>query len=288
MIKLKVHHLSKAFTGSGVAVQALREVSFDVQDEEFVSIIGCSGCGKTTLLRIIAGLERASAGKIMLSKGGMLEEVTAPGRDRGMVFQEHFLFPWRTAQGNIEFGLEFIEKARHRRHERAREYLRLVNLEGCAERYPAQLSGGMRQRVAIARALAPDPEILLMDEPFASLDAQTRTFFQDELMRIWRVTRKTILLVTHSIDEAVYLSDRIVVLKAHPGEVLEIVHPALPRPRTRTSAAFLATMESLNRLLGAAQGEAIPQRSAVTKGGLVGSTYVDRANEGEARPRARP
>jgi NitT/TauT family transport system ATP-binding protein len=187
-----------------------------------------------------------------------------------MVFQEHFLFPWRTAQRNIEFGLEFIEKDRHRRHELAREYLRLVNLEGCAERYPAQLSGGMRQRVAIARALAPDPEILLMDEPFASLDAQTRTFFQDELMRIWRVTRKTIVLVTHSIDEAVYLSDRIVVLKAHPGEVLEIVQLALPRPRTRTSAAFLAAMESLNRLLGAAQAEAIPQRAAVTTGGFVG------------------
>jgi NitT/TauT family transport system ATP-binding protein len=270
VIKLKVHHLSKAFTGTGVSVQALREVSFDVQDEEFVSIIGCSGCGKTTLLRIIAGLERASAGRILLSKGGSLGEVTAPGRDRGMVFQEHFLFPWRTAQGNIEFGLEFIEKDRHRRHELAREYLRLVNLEGCAERYPAQLSGGMRQRVAIARALAPDPEILLMDEPFASLDAQTRTFFQDELMRIWRVTRKTIVLVTHSIDEAVYLSDRIVVLKAHPGEVLEIVQLALPRPRTRTSAAFLAAMESLNRLLGAAQAEAIPQRAAVTTGGFVG------------------
>jgi NitT/TauT family transport system ATP-binding protein len=269
VIKLKVQHLSKAFAAPGVSVQALRDVSFDVYDEEFVSIIGSSGCGKTTLLRIIAGLERASTGKIMLAKTGSVKEVTAPGRDRGMVFQEHFLFPWRTAQRNIEFGLEFIEKNRRRRREIASGYLRLVNLENCAERYPAQLSGGMRQRIAIARALAPDPEILLMDEPFASLDAQTRTFLQDELMRIWRVTRKTILLVTHSIEEAVYLSDRIVVLKSHPGEVMEIVQPALPRPRMRSSAAFVATMDALNRLLGLAQAEAIPQRSTVATGGPI-------------------
>jgi NitT/TauT family transport system ATP-binding protein len=264
VIKLKVDRVSKTFTGAGSAVEALRQISFDVRNDEFVSIVGRSGCGKTTLLRIIAGLERASAGKVLLAKGGSLEGVSVPGPDRGMVFQEHFLFPWRTAQKNIEFGLEFIEKDRRRRREIALEYLRLVNLESAAERYPAQLSGGMRQRVAIARALATRPEILLLDEPFASLDAQTRSFFQDELMRIWQVTRKTILLVTHSIEEAVYLSDRIVVMKPNPGEVLEIVQPAQPRPRSRTSASFLKTIESLNQLLELGQLQAIPLRSAAT------------------------
>jgi NitT/TauT family transport system ATP-binding protein len=250
VIKLKVNQASKIFSGSDRAIEALKEISFDVWSQEFVSIIGRSGCGKTTLLRIIAGLEQASSGKILLNKHGSLQEVTAPGPDRGMVSQEHFLFPWRTAQGNIEFGLEFKETDRRKRREIARDYLRLCNLEAFADRFPAQLSGGMRQRVALARALATDPEVLLLDEPFASLDAQTRSFFHDELLRIWQVTRKTILLVTHSIDEAVYLSDRIVVLKPHPGEVREIVVPALPRPRSRASAPFIAMIDTLNRLIG--------------------------------------
>jgi len=145
---IRIANVVKIYGSEGAGIRAVDDCTFDVPAGKITVVVGPSGCGKTTLLRIIAGLERASAGKIMLSKGGMLEEVTAPGRDRGMVFQEHFLFPWRTAQGNIEFGLEFIEKARHRRHERAREYLRLVNLEGCAERYPAQLSGGLGREVA--------------------------------------------------------------------------------------------------------------------------------------------
>jgi NitT/TauT family transport system ATP-binding protein len=254
-VKLRVERLSKAFPAHGGAVEVLRQVTFDVADQEFVSIIGRSGCGKTTLLRIIAGLERASAGEVLLDQGNALKSVSIPGPDRGMVFQEHFLFPWRTARQNIEFGLEFLEKDRHRRHEIAREYLKLVNLEEAGDRYPSQLSGGMRQRVAIARALATDPKILLLDEPFASLDTQTRSIFHDELLRIWRVTRKTILLVTHSIDEAVYLSDRIVVLKPNPGEVLEIVQPGLPRPRSRSSPAVLAVVESLNQMLGLSQAD---------------------------------
>ena len=256
MIKLKVDRVGKVFSGASHVVEALRGISFDVRQEEFVSIIGRSGCGKTTLLRIIAGLEQVSSGKVLLDKGGKLQEVSAPGPDRGMVFQEHFLFPWRTARENIEFGLEFKAKNRRERREIAHEYLRLVNLEAFADRYPAQLSGGMRQRVAIARALATDPEILLLDEPFASLDAQTRGFFQDELMRIWQVTRKTILLVTHSIEEAVYLSDRIVVLKPHPGEVREVMELALSRPRSRSSIPFIAAVEKISRLIGHSENAA--------------------------------
>jgi NitT/TauT family transport system ATP-binding protein len=244
--KLTVDRVGKSFDG----LEALRSISFDVNEREFVSIIGRSGCGKTTLLRIIAGLEHATSGRILARANGRTVEVRSPGADRGMVFQEHYLFPWRTARKNIEFGLEFKELTREERYEIACKYLRLMNLEAFGDRYPAQLSGGMRQRVAIARALAINPDILLLDEPFASLDAQTRSFFQDELLRIWQVTRKTIVLVTHSIEEALYLSDRIVVLKPHPGEVREIMQPDLTRPRIRSSLDFNHLVERLSGLIG--------------------------------------
>lgn len=250
MVKLRVDKASKVFSANGENVQALKEISFEVEDREFVSIIGRSGCGKTTLLRIIAGLEHATTGGILLAKSGELAEVTMPGPDRGMVFQEHHLFPWRTAKRNIEFGLEGREPNRKERERISEEYLRLVNLDGFGERYPSELSGGMRQRVAIARALATNPEILLLDEPFASLDALTRSAFQDELLRIWGLTRKTIILVTHSIDDAVYLSDRIVVLKPHPGEVRMIIDHPLPRPRSKTSAEFAELAVRLESLIG--------------------------------------
>ena len=250
MLKLRVSKASKVFSANRSSVQALKEISFDVEDHQFVSIIGRSGCGKTTLLRTIAGLEQPSSGEILLGKNGALAAVSGPGPDRGMVFQEHYLFPWRTARRNIEFGLETREPDRAKRESIARRYLELVNLDGFGERYPSELSGGMRQRVAIARALATEPEILLLDEPFASLDALTRNLFQDELLRIWQLTRKTIILVTHSIDDAVYLSDRIVVLKPHPGEVREIIDHRMPRPRVKSSAEFARMVAHLEGLIG--------------------------------------
>ncbi|MGH8736865.1 MAG: ABC transporter ATP-binding protein [Burkholderiales bacterium] len=250
MAKLRVCGASKVFSVKGQQVEAFKGISFDVKEHQFVSIIGRSGCGKTTLLRIIAGLERTTAGKVFLNKNGEVREVSGPGPDRGMVFQEHYLFPWRTAKRNIEFGLERTVPDRAERDAIARKYLHLVNLERFGERYPSELSGGMRQRVAIARALATEPEILLLDEPFASLDALTRSFFQDELLRIWKVTQKTIILVTHSIDDAVYLSDRIIVLKPHPGEIREIIDHPLPRPRSKSSPEFARMVFLLEHLIG--------------------------------------
>jgi ABC-type nitrate/sulfonate/bicarbonate transport system ATPase subunit len=250
MVKLRVEKVSKTFFPNGANVEALKEISFDVEDRQFVSIIGRSGCGKTTLLRIIAGLEQVTNGAVLLAKSGDLVKVSKPGSDRGMVFQEHHLFPWRNARRNIEFGLERTKVSKDQRERAVEEHLRLVNLEAFGSRYPSELSGGMRQRVAIARALATNPEILLLDEPFASLDALTRSAFQDELLRIWELTRKTIILVTHSIDDAVYLSDRIIVLKPHPGEVRTIIDHNMPRPRTKTTPEFAQMTVRLESLIG--------------------------------------
>ena len=253
-VKLRIDKVSKRFADSrtGAEVHAIDEVSLDVSEQEFVALLGPSGCGKTTLLRIVAGLEDATTGRVLLAREGALVERSEPGPECGMVFQEHFLFPWRTARANIEFGLEFIEPDRERRAETARRYLHLTNLERFADRYPHELSGGMRQRVALARALAPNPEVLLLDEPFAALDAQTRSFFQDELLQIWNATRKTVLLVTHSIEEAVYLADRVVVLGAHPGRIVEIKDIPWPRPRRKTSPEFLEVIEGLWGFIAAA------------------------------------
>jgi NitT/TauT family transport system ATP-binding protein len=230
-------------------LRVLSEISFQVPERELVAIIGPSGCGKTTLLRIVAGLEEASSGRVLLTRDGHTVERRGPGPECGMVFQEHSLFPWRTARENIEFGLEFIERDAVKRQRIALDYLRLANLEKFADRYPSELSGGMRQRVAIARALATNPEVLLLDEPFAALDVQSRRFFQDELLRIWEATRKTIVLVTHSIEEAVYLADRVIVLDAHPGRVIEIATITDSRRRDKTSPAFVAIVERLWQLI---------------------------------------
>jgi len=206
---------------------ALQDVSFTVNAGEFLTIVGPSGCGKSTMLDLIAGLAVPTSGKLYLD-GRPIEK---PALDRGFVMQGYALFPWRTVRANVEFGLQIKKVPRKERREIAERYLRLVNLTGFADRYPYELSGGMKQRVAIARALACDPEVLLMDEPFAALDAQTRETLQDELLRIWEETKKTIVFVTHSIDEAVALADRIVVMTSGPGRVREIVEVPLPRPR---------------------------------------------------------
>ena len=212
----------------------LEHLSFEVHDKEFVCILGSSGCGKTTLLRLIAGLDEARSGSIILDG----EEIKSPSPKVGFVFQEYSLFPWRTVIDNIAFGLEMKGMVREERYRIAEHFLDLVNLTQFRNSYPSELSGGMRQRVAVTRALALDPVLLLMDEPFGALDAQTRNMLQQELLGIWEKTRKTVVFITHSVDEAVFLSDRIIVLTSRPGRICRIFPVELPRPRDRTSVEF--------------------------------------------------
>ncbi|MDI6790969.1 MAG: ABC transporter ATP-binding protein [Thermodesulfobacteriota bacterium] len=212
----------------GGELLAVDRFDLQVQRGEFVTIVGPSGCGKSTLLSVVDGLVRSSSGQVHVE--GML--VTGPGPDRALVFQEFALLPWRTVEGNIGLGLELQHKLSSRRiKELVLHYINMVGLQGFERHYPYQLSGGMRQRVGIARALAVNPEILLMDEPFAALDAQTREIMSVELLRIWEQDKKTVLFITHSIDESVYLADRVVVMSSRPGRVKEIIQVGLPRPR---------------------------------------------------------
>jgi NitT/TauT family transport system ATP-binding protein len=208
---------------------ALEDFSLSIAEGAFVAIVGPSGCGKSTLLDIVAGLTRSKGGGIIEIDG---KAVTKPALDRGFIMQGYALFPWRNVLRNVEYGLEVKGVPRKKRLEIAREYIDLVELTGFEERFPNELSGGMRQRVAIARALAYDPVVLLMDEPFAAVDAQTRETMQDELLNIQRKTNKTVLFVTHSIEEAVLLADRVVVMTPRPGRIKQIVDITLPRPRT--------------------------------------------------------
>ena len=229
--KVRLEGISKDFfvrvDGKDHTVHALDKVSFFVREGEIVALTGVSGCGKTTTLRIVMGLESASAGSVEVDG----RRVTKPGYDRGMVFQHAELQPWRTALGNVEFGLEVKGVASKERREKAIQYLKLVGLEDSMNRRPDQLSGGMKQRAGMARALAIDPEVLLMDEPFGALDAQTREVMQEELLRIWNATHKTVAFVTHSIDEALVLSDRVVMMAARPGRIIENIEVPFPRPR---------------------------------------------------------
>lgn len=228
---LEVRHLSKVFfeqndpRRSGLV--ALYNVSLSVRDNEFVCLLGPSGCGKTTLIRIIAGLISQDRGEVLVN--GV--PVTTPGRDRCMVFQQFGLLPWRTVMGNVEFGLEIEGVPREKRQRICKDYLNLVGLAGFEDYYPHQISGGMQQRVGIARALSKQPDILLMDEPFGAVDAQTREQLQEELLKIWAKTNTMVIFVTHSIDESIYLSDRVVVMQARPGLIKREVRVDLPRPR---------------------------------------------------------
>jgi len=231
---LIVENISKEFEQRGVRSVALVSINLDVKEKEFTCVLGPSGCGKTTLLRIIAGLEKATTGEVMI--GGEL--VTGPSSRMAMIFQDYSLFPWRTVIDNIAFGLEMKGVSEEERLDVAAHYLDLIGLNGFGENFPYELSGGMRQRVAVARALAIDPSVLLMDEPFGALDAQTRNMLQKQLLEIWDKTKKTVLFVTHSVDEAVFMADRIVVLTSRPGTVKEVVTIDLPRPRDRTSQDF--------------------------------------------------
>ena len=236
MDHIEIRGVNYEYAANERAVTALRDVSFGVAESEFICVVGRSGCGKTTLLNILAGFLAPTEGDVLI--GG--RAVRGRGLDRGVVFQDFAqLFPWRTAQRNVEFGLEMKGVPREERAKTAQRFLGLVNLESFAGAYPHELSGGMQQRAAIARALAYNPSVLLMDEPFAALDALTRDEMQRLLVDVWRETRKTIVYVTHNVAEAVYLADRIIVLTPHPGTVKAEVKVTLPRPRDPLSVPFV-------------------------------------------------
>lgn len=225
--KIRFDSVTKVFTvrdtekgkGSKKEFTAVKDLNFSVKDGEFLTLVGPSGCGKSTLLDLLGGLTKPTTGRILLDG----KEITGPGLDRGIVFQQYALFPWKTARGNVEFGLEAKGVSKKERNELTQYFLSLVGLEGFEDRFPHELSGGMKQRVAIARSLAFNPDVLLMDEPFAALDAQTRETLQSELLRIWDKTKKTIIFITHGIDEAVYLGQRVAVMSTNPGTVKYMV-----------------------------------------------------------------
>ena len=248
--KLAIVGLSKAFYQErlGRSTPVLDEIDLAIASREFVAIVGPSGCGKTTLLRIAAGLVPPSAGQVVVDG----RRVLGPGRDRAMVFQDPALLPWRTVLGNMAYGVECLRISPTRARDVARPWLDLIGLQGFEHHYPHEISGGMQQRVNLARALAVDPEILLMDEPFAALDAQTREAMQSELLRVWTQAPKTVVFVTHDIGEALYLADRVVVLTARPARIREIVTVSLPRPRDhslRRAACFGDWEDHIRRLL---------------------------------------
>lgn len=232
---IQIKNLRKVFKSDDKETVALEDFTLNIKKNELISIVGPSGCGKTTLLRMIAGLLEPSSGEVLIS--GVKCE--GPGPDRGMVFQDFALFPWRSVRRNVEFGLEVAGVPKEERRERALRYIKGVGLGGFEDHRVHELSGGMKQRVALARALITKPNVILMDEPFGSLDAQTRNIMQTELLRITDKTDATIIFVTHSVDEAVYISDRIVILTKRPAEVKEIVDIDLPRPRDRASPEFI-------------------------------------------------
>jgi NitT/TauT family transport system ATP-binding protein/sulfonate transport system ATP-binding protein len=241
MSRLVIEGVSRVFPGvqGGQPTQALQPTNLSIEDNDFITILGPSGCGKSTLLRIVAGLDAPTAGKVLLDGA----PVTGPGRDRGMVFQSYTLFPWLTVEENIRFGLREQAMPIARQREIASHYVERVGLAGFERHYPKMLSGGMQQRTAIARALANDPKILLLDEPFGALDHQTRGLMQELLLGIWEAERKTVLFVTHDIEEAIFMANRVVVMTARPGRVKDDVPVSLPHPRhytLKTSADFSA------------------------------------------------
>lgn len=261
---LEIMGVTKTFTSKKRTVQALEEINLHIRSKEFVALLGTSGCGKSTLLRIIGGLEQATSGKVLFKQ----KEITGPGADRGMVFQSYTLFPWLTVSENIEFGLKQKGMNKKECKQIAERYVDIVGLNGFENLHPKSLSGGMKQRVAIARALANDPDILLLDEPFGALDMQTRGVMQELLLDVWQKSPKTIVMVTHDIEEAVFLADRVVVMSARPGTIKEIIDIDLPRPRDYTIKASPEFMkykmhaselirEESNKLIREIQNEAI-------------------------------
>ena len=247
-VKLKVEDLSKKFDTTKGEILALNKINLEIHRREFITVIGPSGCGKTTLIRILAGLDFPTSGNVLL-EGKKME---GPSAERGMVFQDYTLFPWLSVKKNVMFGLEIKGLGSLKAEAEAMEWLEIVGLAKFADAYPGQLSGGMKQRVAIARSLANRPEILFLDEPFGALDAQTRASMQAYLLKIWQNVDVTIFFVTHDLDEAVYLSDRILVLRANPGEIDELIEVPVPRPRDPgqfLTPEFLATKKRLEELI---------------------------------------
>jgi NitT/TauT family transport system ATP-binding protein len=246
--RLEIDNLRKEFKSRRQTITALDQASLTLADNEFVSIVGTSGCGKSTLLSIVAGLQDPTSGTVLVDG----QPVSGPARDRGVVFQTYTLFPWLSARGNVEFALRGHRMTARQRREVAREHLKLVGLEDFEDARPSQLSGGMKQRVAIARALSYRPEILLMDEPFGALDEMTRERLNDELLRIWQASGSTVVFVTHSIAEAVYLSTRVVVMSARPGRIAGLVDVDLAHPRTvdtREEPRFFELVTQVRELL---------------------------------------
>jgi len=256
--KLRLDGVGKRYPVAGAPdTVAIDEFSLDVRQGEFLVIVGPSGCGKTTVLNVLAGLDTPTRGTVAIDD----RLITAPGPDRGVMFQDYALFPWQTVRGNVEFGLRYGPAGagldREAREERVRRTIELVGLTGAETKYPHQLSGGMRQRVALARLMANEPEVLLMDEPLAALDAQTRIILQDEMLRIWGqdrppAERRTVVFITHAIDEAVFLADRVAVMTAHPGRLKVVVDIPLPRPRgdaTRALPQFQALTQQIWSLI---------------------------------------
>jgi len=237
--EVKIRGLNKTFITDARTVEAVKDVNLDIKDSEFLCVVGHSGCGKTTILNILGGFLRPTSGEILIDDKPIQNVITADDVSIGVVFQEYALFPWRTAIGNVEFGLAMHGLGKRDRRTKALEFLRLVHLEEFADVYPHELSGGMRQRVAVARAMAYEPALLLMDEPFGALDAQTRERLQTLTENVWIRTRKTIFYVTHNLSEAVYLADRIVVMRPRPGRIHEIVEVNLARPRDSFDPKFI-------------------------------------------------
>ncbi len=238
-IKLHIHGVSKLYAGDGSRVLAIDEIDLRIRNQEFATILGPSGCGKSTLLRIVAGLIKPTRGAVKLD-GNIIE---GPGQDRGMVFQSYTLFPWLTVKENIQFGLELSGMPKSQQRQIAQEFVEKVGLKGFEQAFPKGLSGGMKQRVAIARALANNPSILLLDEPFGALDAQTRSLMQELLTQVWEELHKTILFVTHDVEEAIFLSDRVFIMTARPGKIKAEIDIALERPRSyevKATEAFLS------------------------------------------------
>jgi sulfonate transport system ATP-binding protein len=248
-VGIDLAHVSKAFQVDATRVDALRDVSLSVSGGSFVTLVGPSGCGKSTLLRLIAGLETADAGDVIV--GG--KHVRSPGLDRGMVFQDHRLFPWLPVERNILLSLRKAPYADAQKRQIVRDLIELVGLAGFENAYPHQLSGGMSQRAAIARALAPRPDILLLDEPFGALDSLTRTHLQAEFLRIREHDAITMLMVTHDVEEAVFLSDQVVVFAPRPGRIRRTIDIMLEKPRRRADPAFVALKEEILELLGASE-----------------------------------
>ena len=243
-VKVKIDNVVKKYSGRNGEMVALNGVSLDIHENEFVCVVGPSGCGKSTLLNIIAGLHEPTSGQVLVDG----QAVSGPGPDRGVVFQQYALFPWLTVQKNVEFGLKLQGMSQDKAEQEAKKYIKMVDLEQFAQSYPKELSGGMKQRVAIARAYAINPKVLLMDEPFGALDAQTRTQLQTELLKTWEKEQKTCFFITHDVEEAIILAQRVIIMSARPGRIKEVVEINIPYPRTQETTMSKEFLDLKNHI----------------------------------------